>query len=77
MIEFADVTVSVPRPRGTRTLLRGIALQLTEQRIAVIGPNGSGKSTLLRLMNGLIAPTQGRVTVDGLDTVRDLSLIHI
>lgn len=71
MIEFADVTVSVPRPQGTRTLLRGIALQLTEQRIAVIGPNGSGKSTLLRLMNGLIAPTQGHVTVDGLDTVRD------
>jgi len=37
----------------------------------VIGANGSGKSTFARLLNGLVLPTDGRVSVDGLDTRRD------
>lgn len=35
---------------------------------AVIGQNGSGKSTLAKNINGLLVPTSGRITVDGLDT---------
>nr|WP_254450833.1 ABC transporter ATP-binding protein [Aeromicrobium stalagmiti] len=45
--------------------------QLTEHRIALIGSNGSGKSTFARLLNGLVEPTSGAVTVNGLDTVDD------
>jgi iron complex transport system ATP-binding protein len=33
--------------------------------VAVLGPNGAGKSTLLRALAGLIAPTVGRVTLEG------------
>jgi iron complex transport system ATP-binding protein len=36
-----------------------------DESIAVIGPNGSGKSTLLKLLAGIIAPGEGRVTVEG------------
>jgi biotin transport system ATP-binding protein len=53
---------------GERTVLDGLDLRLTEYRVGVIGSNGSGKSTLARLLNGLILPTAGRVSVDGLDT---------
>jgi biotin transport system ATP-binding protein len=53
---------------GERDVLRGIDLELAEHRVGVVGANGSGKSTLARLLNGLVVPTRGRVTVDGLDT---------
>ncbi|WP_305094760.1 energy-coupling factor ABC transporter ATP-binding protein [Prescottella sp. R16] len=55
---------------GERSVLTGIDLTLTEQRIGIIGANGSGKSTLSRMINGLVTPTSGTVTVDGLDTAR-------
>ncbi|MCR4886141.1 MAG: energy-coupling factor transporter ATPase [Clostridiales bacterium] len=35
---------------------------------AVLGRNGSGKSTMAKLMNGLYTPTEGTVTVCGMDT---------
>lgn len=46
-------------------------VSLTVQKgefLAVIGHNGSGKSTLARLINGLLLPDLGKVTVFGLDT---------
>jgi energy-coupling factor transport system ATP-binding protein len=36
--------------------------------LAVLGHNGSGKSTLAKLLNGLFLPSEGTVTVDGMDT---------
>lgn len=56
---------------GDRTVLQDITLEIDGPRVAVIGANGSGKSTLARLFNGLVLPTQGTVSVDGLDTRRD------
>ena len=61
---------SVHHSYGDRGVLDGIDLTLTEHRIGIIGANGSGKSTLARMINGLVTPTSGTVTVDGLDTHR-------
>ncbi|GGL88263.1 energy-coupling factor ABC transporter ATP-binding protein [Nakamurella endophytica] len=55
---------------GERTVLAGVDLVLTERRIGVVGGNGSGKSTLARMINGLVLPSTGTVTVDGLSTAR-------
>lgn len=54
-----------------RAVLSDVTVDLAARRIAVIGANGSGKSTFARLLNGLVAPTTGTVTVHGLDTARD------
>ncbi|MBC7442102.1 MAG: ABC transporter ATP-binding protein [Ramlibacter sp.] len=56
---------------GDRPVLRDIRLNLTEQRVGIVGANGSGKSTLVRLINGLITPDSGTVTVDGLNVARN------
>lgn len=59
-----------------RSVLRDVSLDLTASTIAVIGANGSGKSTFARLLNGLVAPTAGRVTVHGTDAVRDRAAVR-
>ncbi|MFD2237120.1 energy-coupling factor ABC transporter ATP-binding protein [Aureimonas populi] len=54
--------------RGERPALSDLSLSLDEPRVGVIGANGSGKSTFARLLNGLVRPSSGTVTVAGLDT---------
>ncbi|WP_428029076.1 energy-coupling factor ABC transporter ATP-binding protein [Ancylobacter sp.] len=53
--------------RGGRRVLDGVSLDIAERRVGLIGTNGSGKSSLVRLLNGLLAADEGRVTVHGLD----------
>ena len=65
LIEVRDVTHGFD---GGRPVLREVTVRLEEQRIGVIGANGSGKSTFARMLNGLVVPEQGTVTLDGLST---------
>jgi len=55
---------------GDQVVLAGVDLLLTEQRIGIVGGNGSGKSTLARMINGLVEPSSGRVSVDGMDATK-------
>ena len=54
-----------------KSILTGLSLHLNESRIGIVGRNGSGKTTLLRLIAGLIAPSTGRVQVDGIAPYTD------
>lgn len=72
----AAVAVAVDNRPEPKSLLQDVTLELTEQRIGVIGANGSGKSTLLRMINGLVQPTSGTVSVDGADTVRAVRAVR-
>ena len=58
--------------RRGRTLLDDVSLTLEPgQLLALLGPNGAGKTSLLRCMLGLLAPSAGRVLLDG-DTLASL-----
>lgn len=49
--------------------LNNINLEIKKgEFVVIIGHNGSGKSTLAKHLNGLLLPTEGKVTVNGMDT---------
>ncbi len=72
----AAVAIAVDNRPEPKSLLQDVTLELTEHRIGVIGANGSGKSTLLRLINGLVQPSSGTVSVAGADTVRAVRAVR-
>ena len=39
----------------------------TGQIVGLLGPNGAGKTTTMRMITGFLAPTSGKVTIDGID----------
>lgn len=63
-IEFEDVTVEYP---GVKALDGATFTVRAGERVALIGPSGAGKSTVLSVLLGFVAPTGGRVLVDGVD----------
>ena len=51
---------------GRKEALCGVNLRLESGKIVgLLGPNGSGKTTLIKILNGLLKPDQGMVTIDG------------
>lgn len=67
MLQLHDVAMTFPN--GVRAVLP-ISLSVPKgQFLVLLGPSGAGKSTLLRCLNGLLKPTQGDVTVEGLGSI--------
>ncbi len=63
--------------RRTIAALRGVSLTVPRGAIVgVLGPNGAGKTTLLSILTTLLTPDAGRVTVLGLDVVRDAARLR-
>jgi phosphonate transport system ATP-binding protein len=52
--------------RGDRTVLRDVSVAFAQGAItAIVGPSGVGKTTLMGVLNGLLAPSQGSVSLAG------------
>lgn len=57
---------SLSKSYGKVLALNNITLTLESGKIVgLLGPNGSGKTTLIKLINGLLTPTSGEITVNG------------
>ena len=63
MLEFQNISYSA----GGKDILKDISLTIDDRFVAITGPNGSGKSTMAKLIAGIIAPTEGRILMDGVD----------
>ncbi|MDX9702859.1 MAG: metal ABC transporter ATP-binding protein [Candidatus Auribacterota bacterium] len=62
VIQFKNVTFSY----GSNRILDNVSLSINSgESVCIIGPNGGGKTTLLKIINGLLQPTGGTVTVFG------------
>lgn len=66
------IVSGVTKRFGSVTALDRVSLAIKPGIVyGILGPNGSGKTTLLRLINSILLPDEGNISVRGLDTVRD------
>jgi ATP-binding cassette subfamily B protein len=65
-IRFEDVTFAYPG--AERPVIEGLDLDIEAgTSLAVVGHNGAGKTSLVKLLSGFYAPTNGKITVDGMN----------
>lgn len=65
MIEFQSVTKKYP---GGQPAVDGLSMSIAKGTVTVfVGPSGCGKTTSLRMINRMVEPTSGTITVDGRD----------
>lgn len=65
-IEFRSVSFNYPET--TSPTLSGLSFKIKSgERVGVIGRVGSGKTTIAKLLLGLYQPSEGAVTIDGID----------
>ena len=69
MLEFRNVSYVV----AGKEILKNVSFSIDDRFVAITGPNGSGKSTIAKLIAGIIAPTSGRIVLDGVD-ITDMSV---
>lgn len=66
--EFAFEDVSFHYPGSEDMILRHVNCRLTmKDKMAVVGRNGAGKTTFIKLLCRLYEPTEGRITLNGVD----------
>ena len=76
VIKFENVSFSYPD--DPEPVIRDVSIGVEAGSfIAVLGHNGSGKSTIAKLCNAILTPTEGRVTVKGMDTREEKNLIDV
>src|SRR5512138_711859 len=74
MYELHSVTKTYSRRGQCVTALCDTTLTIPDNDfVAVVGPSGSGKTTLLSLLGGMLAPTTGKVLLEG-QSLYDLSV---
>jgi len=67
VLSAEQISHSFATANGALEVLRAVSLNVKrDEFVCLVGPSGCGKSTLLRALSGLIAPTRGSVTLDGL-----------
>ena len=68
MVQIKEVSKNY----GAVQAVNALSLQIEQGEVfGILGPNGAGKTTLLEMMEGLLRPASGSVTVGGYDVVRD------
>lgn len=68
MLSIKDVTKTYD---GSKKAVENLTLEVKQGEIfGFIGPNGAGKTTTIKMMTGILAPTEGQITINGHDIVK-------
>ncbi len=67
MIKLENICYAVDADGENKEILKNINLEIDDRFVAITGPNGGGKSTLAKIIAGIIAPTSGKIYLDGVD----------
>ena len=63
---------ALSRRYGSRLAVNHLSFEVGQGEIVgFLGPNGAGKTTTLRMLTGYLAPTEGKITIEGIDAVAD------
>jgi multidrug efflux pump subunit AcrB/ABC-type multidrug transport system ATPase subunit len=65
---FVQVIPVIGRKKVPFKALRGISFDIENGMFGLLGPNGAGKSTLMRIICGILEPSYGQITINGIDT---------
>ena len=77
MSQPALVVTDLVRKFGDFTAVDHVSLEVQPGEVfGFLGPNGCGKSTTIKMICGLLAPTAGRIVVDGLDVATQAEAIR-
>jgi ABC-2 type transport system ATP-binding protein len=69
--------ISLSRRFGSTTAVNDLNFEIKKGEVfALLGPNGAGKTTTIRMLTGLIAPTNGTCTIEGVDVTRNPMQVH-
>lgn len=72
MLEIKDLVKVYGKGKGAKRAVDGVSLSIPKGSFfGLLGPNGAGKSTTIHCITGIAQPTEGSITIDGLDAVRD------
>ncbi len=65
------------RTYGEFTAVDNVSFEIGQGEIVgLLGHNGAGKTTIMKMLTGFLEPTDGRITIDGLDIDRDREAIQ-
>ena len=68
MIEIIDLT----KKYGNHEAVKNVSFTLERGKIyGLLGPNGAGKSTTLNMLTGCLAPTDGKIIINGADITKN------
>lgn len=79
IIKFDNVSFAYElEDEGIVNAVNDFSLEVPEgQFLAVLGHNGCGKSTVAKLINGILVPNKGKVTVEGMETSDEEKTVDI